>query len=176
MSSDEMSEVVGRVVLAFRRQLAAGIVFNQQVLEHLGLGVSAADGQFMTLLEFQGPLSPGELARLSGLSTGTVTGVIDRLERAGLVRRTRHPSDRRKVVVSLDADRIERELGPLYAPQATRLAEVVTSYTPEQLEVIAQFLERVVGDPYGAADIARLAGMRSDTDRPDGPELVASPA
>jgi DNA-binding MarR family transcriptional regulator len=174
MSSGQTAELVGRVVMAFRRQLAAGIVFNQQVFEHLGLGVSASDGQFMTLLQFQGPLSPGELARLSGLSTGTVTGVVDRLERAGLVQRTRHASDRRKVVVSLDADRIERELGPLYAPQSRRLAEVVSSYTPEQLELIAGFLERVVGDPYGADDIAALDSKHADRDRSADPTPIGA--
>jgi DNA-binding MarR family transcriptional regulator len=144
------------VVLAFRRQLSAGIMFNQQVFEHLGLGLSASDGQFMTMLQFQGPMTPGQLARLTGLSTGTVTGVIDRLERAGYVERTRHDSDRRKVIVSLNNDRIERELRPLYEPQVKRLDAVVASYRPDQLEVIADFLERVTGDPYGASDVAEL--------------------
>jgi len=145
-----------RVVRAFRRQLSAGIMFNQQVFEHLGLGLSASDGQFMTLLQFQGPLTPGELARLTGLSTGTVTGVIDRLEKAGYVERTRHGSDRRKVIVSLNDARIAQELQPLYQPQIERLDSVVASYRPDQLEVIADFLERVAGDPYGASDVAAL--------------------
>jgi DNA-binding MarR family transcriptional regulator len=155
-------------VTAFRRQLSAGIVFNQQVFEHLGLGLSASDGQFMTLLEFQGPLSPSDLARLSGLSSGTVTGVVDRLERAGYVKRDRHPTDRRKVIVSLNEERIARELGPLYAPQAARLASVVESYRPDQLELIADFLERVVGEPYGAQDIARLSSQAPGDDRQPG--------
>jgi DNA-binding MarR family transcriptional regulator len=156
VSNRSPNELTERVAHAFRRQLTAGIVFNQQVFEHLGLGLSASDGQFMTLLQFQGPMSPGELARLTGLSTGTVTGVIDRLEQAGYVERTRHGSDRRKVIVSLNDARIERELGPLYEPQIKRLDAVVASYRPDQLEVIADFLERVAGDPYGAGDLAAL--------------------
>jgi DNA-binding MarR family transcriptional regulator len=156
MSNKSQSELAARVVDAFRRQLSAGIMFNQQVFDHLGLGLSASDGQFMTLLQFQGPLTPGEFARLTGLSTGTVTGVIDRLERAGYVERTRHGSDRRKVIVTLNSDRIERELQPLYEPQVKRLNAVVASYRPDQLEVIADFLERATGDPYSASDIADL--------------------
>src|SRR5262249_52365126 len=140
MSTRVTPDLVERVTTAFRRQLAAGIVFNQQVFEHLGLGLSASDGQFLTLLQFQGPMTPGELARLSGLRTGPVKGVIDRLEKAGYAERTRHASDRRRVIVSLNFARIEQELGPFYAPQSRHLLELIGSYPPDQLEVIADFL------------------------------------
>src|SRR3954451_7040887 len=86
------------VVDSIRRVIATAILFSHQVAETLGLGPS--DAQFMTLLEVHGPVTPGRLAELSGLRTGTVTGVLDRLEHAGFVRRDRAPGDRRKVIVS----------------------------------------------------------------------------
>lgn len=128
-----------------RRLIASSILFNHEVAEKLGLGPS--DGQFMTLLELHGPLTPGRLAELSGLSTGTVTGVIDRLERAGFVRRDRAPDDRRKVIVSRDVERIEREMMPLYAEQGRRLFDLLGEYDEERLAVIAEFMSRLAGGP-----------------------------
>jgi DNA-binding MarR family transcriptional regulator len=140
-------QAVERIQPAIRRMIAAIILTNHEVAERLGLGPS--DGQFMTLLEQHGPLTPGRLAELSSLSTGTVTGVIDRLERAGYVRRDRDPTDRRKVIVSREEERIQREIAPLYEPQARRLANVLERYSATELETIADFLERVTAEPDG---------------------------
>jgi DNA-binding MarR family transcriptional regulator len=131
-----------RIEMAVRAFIANAILFNHQVAQRLGLG--ASDGQFMHLLQVHGPLSPGQLAELSGLTTGTVTGVIDRLEGAGFVRRERDESDRRKVIVKLDEERLWSAMAPLYAGQAESLAAVAGAYDAEQLEVIADFLDRLV--------------------------------
>jgi DNA-binding MarR family transcriptional regulator len=128
-----------RIFSAFLRVVASVVVFNQQVAEHLGLGVS--DMQFMTLLQLHGPLTPGQLAELSGLRSGTVTGVIDRLETAGFVTRSRDERDRRKVHVTLDDKRVEREVMPLYAQQSERLASATGEFQPRELDAIAHFLE-----------------------------------
>jgi DNA-binding MarR family transcriptional regulator len=131
-----------RIEMAVRAFIANAILFNHQVAQRLGLG--ASDGQFMHLLQVHGPLTPGQLAELSGLTTGTVTGVIDRLEGAGFVRRERDESDRRKVIVKLDEERLWSAMAPLYAGQAESLAAVAGAYDAEQLEVIADFLDRLV--------------------------------
>jgi DNA-binding MarR family transcriptional regulator len=146
MSTKGSRERHERAILgSVRRLIASSILFNHEVAEKLGLG--ASDGQFMTLLELHGPLTPGRLAELSGLSTGTVTGVIDRLERAGFVRRDRAPDDRRKVIVSRDVERIEREVMPLYAGQGRRLFELLGEYDEERLAVIAEFMSRLADSP-----------------------------
>ena len=137
-------ERVAAVEMAVRNVIASAILFNHQVAQRVGLG--ASDAQFMHLLQVHGPLTPGRLAELSGLTTGTVTGVLDRLEDAGLVHRERDASDRRKVIVEPDYERLGREMGPLYAGQAESLAKVVAHYDADQLEVIEDFLERLVGD------------------------------
>jgi DNA-binding MarR family transcriptional regulator len=135
-------ERVAAVEMAVRNFIANAILFNHQVAQRLGLG--ASDAQFMHLLQLHGPLAPGQLAELSGLTTGTVTGVLDRLEGAGFVHRERDPSDRRKVIVKLDEERLWREMGPMYATQAESLAAVASGYDAAALEVVENFLRRLV--------------------------------
>jgi DNA-binding MarR family transcriptional regulator len=137
-----------RIEMAVRAFIANAILFNHQVAHRLGLG--ASDGQFMHLLQVRGPLTPGQLAELSGLTTGTVTGVIDRLEKAGFVRRERDASDRRKVLVTLDEQHLGRQMAPLYAGQAESLARVAEAFDAEQRDVIADFLERLVAEAPGS--------------------------
>jgi DNA-binding MarR family transcriptional regulator len=135
-------ERVAAVEMAVRNLIANAILFNHQVAQRVGLG--ASDAQFMHLLQLHGPLTPGRLAELSGLTTGTVTGVLDRLEATGFVRRERDESDRRKVIVKLNEERLWSAMAPLYAGQAESLAAVAGAYDAEQLEVIADFLDRLV--------------------------------
>ena len=135
-------ERVAAVEMAVRNLIASAILFNHQVAQRVGLG--ASDAQFMHLLQLHGPLTPGRLSELSGLTTGTVTGVLDRLEATGFVRRERDESDRRKVIVKLNEERLWSAMAPLYAGQAESLAAVAGAYDAEQLEVIADFLDRLV--------------------------------
>lgn len=138
------SQSAERVVLAFRRAIAAVLLFNDQV--SLQVGMSVTESQFMHLLQLNGSLSPSDLSRESGLSSGTVTGIVDRLEELGFVRRERHPSDRRKVAVVLDEDRVNEELAPLFSDQSARLDAVIGQFRPAQLAVIADFLEGLLAE------------------------------
>ena len=117
------------------------VLFNHAASSSLGLG--ASDSQFLTLLQTRGAMTPGQLAEASGLTSGTVTGVIDRLEKAKLVRRKRDDGDRRKVFVVLAADAVDR-LAPIYADQSAMLRRVLAHRTPAELEVIRRFLDDLV--------------------------------
>lgn len=145
MSRPTRAELEARMVGDLVQIIAGTVLFNHTVSECLGLGPS--DNQFLTLLRQRGALTPGELARLSGLGTGTVTGVIDRLERAGYARRNRDPNDRRKVIVSPNQEGIDRDIAPLYAGQARRFGELLAQYDARQLETIADFLARMAREP-----------------------------
>jgi DNA-binding MarR family transcriptional regulator len=136
-----------RVTLAFRRVIAAVVVFNDQVAQRTGLGLS--EGQFVHLLDLYGPLTPSELGRHSGLTSGTVTGVLDRLEQLGFVRRERHPDDRRKVVVVLDQDRLNAHADN-FSDQAKTLASAIARFSPSELTVVADFLEALIGEATAA--------------------------
>src|SRR5580704_16132559 len=77
--------------------IAAVVVFHDLVGRCLG--VSATDRKCLDLLS-RGPVTAGELARFTGLTTGAVTGIIDRLEKAGYAERINDPNDRRRVLVA----------------------------------------------------------------------------
>jgi DNA-binding MarR family transcriptional regulator len=140
------AQLEAAIVEGTRRMIAAAVLFSHQVAEQLKLG--ASDAQFMTLLDVHGPLTPGRLAELSGLRTGTVSGVLDRLEAAGLIRRERDPHDRRKVIVSPDAQQIAERVAPHYAGQVVRMTEVLNRYDDDQLAVIADFTSTASGSSW----------------------------
>ncbi|GAA3561816.1 MarR family transcriptional regulator [Kribbella ginsengisoli] len=119
------------------RFIADVILFNHAVSAKVGLGGS--DSQFMTLLQSYGPLTPRQLSEHTGLTSGTVTGVIDRLEGIGLITREPDPNDRRKVLVTPSFDAIQEKLAPLYAEQGRRMHEVLASRSDADLRVISDF-------------------------------------
>jgi DNA-binding MarR family transcriptional regulator len=120
------------------RFIADVILFNHAVSAKLGLG--ASDSQFMTLLQSHGPLTPRQLSAHTGLTSGTVTGVIDRLETFGLITRQPDPTDRRKVLVTPSFDAIQEKLAPLYEEQGRRLQTVLATRTDAELQTISTFL------------------------------------
>ncbi|MFD3688239.1 MarR family winged helix-turn-helix transcriptional regulator [Nocardiopsis sp. NPDC058631] len=105
-------------------------------------GMNPTDFQCYTLLRVSGTMTPGEIAESLCLSTGSVTGVVDRLEAHGLVERTRHPEDRRKVAVRLTggAERLAVSTAPDMRGAMTALH---ADYTLEELSVIVDWLDRV---------------------------------
>ena len=141
---DERAEALrGRIQGGVVRFIAQVVLYNHVVSQRLGL--SASDSQFLTLLDLHGPLTPGRLATLSGMTTGTVTGVLDRLERAGLVQRARDPGDRRRVLVSRREDTLAEKVFPHYREQGEHLRAVLSRRDLRELTVIAEFLDEVSG-------------------------------
>jgi DNA-binding MarR family transcriptional regulator len=136
------------IAAAVRRFIGDAVLHNHAVAQEVGLG--ASDAQFVGLLGQHGPLTPGRLAALSGLTTGTVTGVVDRLERAGFVTRRRDTGDRRKVLVVLEPAAMAT-LAEHYREHGEHLDRVLAARTPEELRTIAAFLDDLLG-PAGRAD------------------------
>ncbi|MFE2750728.1 MarR family winged helix-turn-helix transcriptional regulator [Actinosynnema sp. NPDC059335] len=123
----------------FGRELSTAVVaFHEAVGARLG--VTAVDQRALALIAGKGPLSAGELAREINLTPGAVTGVADRLERAGLVRREPDPADRRRVVISA----IPGAFGAVFAGLAEAMDELSARYTPEQQQVIADWVVRTI--------------------------------
>ena len=92
-------------------------------------------------MQLQGPRTAGELARATGLSSGAITGLIDRLERAGYVARESDPTDRRRVVVRVRPESLTA-LNALYAPLQAASEDLNAGYSDEDLALIAGFMER----------------------------------
>ena len=121
-----------------RRIGSMATLHNHAVAEYMG--VHQTDQECLDLLDWTGPLTAGEIGVHLGLSSGAVTGLVDRLEAGGWVRRERDPSDRRRVVVHVDTER-GADLWRLYQP----LAEAIEAYRDRlavrDLRVVVEFLE-----------------------------------
>jgi DNA-binding MarR family transcriptional regulator len=106
-------------------------------------GINLTDGRCLDLLDVHDGLTAGELAEAASLSPGAVTTVLDRLERMGLVTRTRDEADRRRVLVELTPK--ARELAfKAYGPVAAYASEYIEQLTDEEIEIISRFLEVAV--------------------------------
>jgi DNA-binding MarR family transcriptional regulator len=122
-----------------RRLGTATILFHAAAAERMGLGPTEA--KCRTLLA-ERSMTAGELAEVTGLTTGAVTGLIDRLEDAGVARRTSDPSDRRRVIVeAVDTPARERQRRRLVTPMGDAMATLAGRYTACELETIRGFLE-----------------------------------
>jgi DNA-binding MarR family transcriptional regulator len=136
--------VVDELVLDLRQFVIALLVANLEAAEAVGLNPS--DLGCLCLLLLHGPIPAGRLAELTGLTTGAVTGVIDRLERAGFAQRVLDPSDRRKVIVKPDEAKVEQELLPRFAQlNRATTAAFYTQYNQTELGTIRDFLSRLIG-------------------------------
>jgi DNA-binding MarR family transcriptional regulator len=88
-------------------------------------------------------MTAGQLAKLSGLTSGAITGVVDRLERAGWARRERDPEDRRRVILQPGPQDTQTESG-LYDPYMRAIDELFAKYEDRELALILDFVRRLV--------------------------------
>jgi DNA-binding MarR family transcriptional regulator len=120
--------------------ITAVVVFHELVGRRLG--VSATDRKCLDLLS-RGAVTAGELARFIGLTTGAVTGIIDRLVKAGYAERISDPDDRRRVLVARKLhSQLDRILPAIFGPLGEDMAKVTAAYTARELGVITDFLAR----------------------------------
>jgi DNA-binding MarR family transcriptional regulator len=111
--------------------------FDQAVAD--ALGMNRTDMRCTDVLDREGPVTAGRLAEATGLTTGAITTVIDRLERAGLARRLRDPDDRRRVLVELTPE--ARERGRRFYVGHAQLAEqLYHRYSEDQLRLLRDFV------------------------------------
>jgi len=130
--------VVDRIVLEMRRFIAASIFFNARAAEKTGLGMT--DMQMLHMLQLYGPSTPGYLARCTGLSSGGITVALDRLEKAGYVRREPNPADRRSLLVTLAAGKL-RKLQGMYAGVERESRAAIARLPPRDQEAVVRFFE-----------------------------------
>jgi DNA-binding MarR family transcriptional regulator len=132
-------ELADQLFLAGREHSAATVMFHASLAGQRGL--AATDTKTLDTLLRLGPLTAGELAQHTGLATASVTALIDRLERKGMVRRARDPQDRRRVIV----EPVRKQSAADYAlfTSIRRSYEgLLDRYTDEQLETILDFLRQ----------------------------------
>lgn len=123
---------------ASRRNQAATDVFDEVTANFLG--VNRTDGRCLDIIDRHGRVSAGQLANESGLTTGAVTAVIDRLERAGYVQRIRDQLDRRKVWVECTSE-MRTIIGQIYGFYDVLGPTMTRRFSDEQARAILAFLE-----------------------------------
>jgi DNA-binding MarR family transcriptional regulator len=133
-------------------------LFDSTVMERAG--INRTDWRCLDILGTRGPMTAGQLAEAVRVTTGAVTGVLDRLETAGLVRRVRDTQDRRKVIVEV-TDEVTRLGGPVYDPLVADAAEAHAVFDTDELETITKFVR--IERELLARHTARVAAM----ERPD---------
>lgn len=134
-SPQELAEaIVGRLV---RRHSTAVVLFHHAVAERLGLGPT--DHKCFDLLRERGSMTGSELAAITGLTSGAITGVVARLERAGYLHRQPDPHDRRKQILSPAPERV-REIQAVFTPIKDETTAVLAYFDTHQLTAIAEFL------------------------------------
>src|SRR5262249_19662856 len=126
-------------VQEIRRFISNSILFNQKIADQLGL--NSTDFQVLGLLDLHGSIKPAELARLTGLTTGGGTVALDRLEKAGYVRRERDTQDRRSIFVRSVPERIAAHQAH-YKPVIQSLQKLSSEFSAAELKIIVEFFKR----------------------------------
>jgi DNA-binding MarR family transcriptional regulator len=141
MSSHQLSRegLVEAVLVASRESSTLAVFFHASMAERVGLG--ATEEKTLSLLSRLGPLTAGEIASHTGLTTPSVTGLLDRLEDKRMVRRVRDPHDRRRVIVEPVQERLA-ELERVFSSLQESFRELLEIYSDEQLVTIVDFLTR----------------------------------
>src|SRR5215468_6915467 len=129
-STSPRRRLEGEFLLAMRRAGSVMQLLSAAAAEKIGINVT--DLNCLNILALRGRMTAGELARATGLTTASITGVLDRLEESGFVRRERDPHDRRRVVVRLDPERGLHDIAPVFAPVVAAWRAVAAQYTDEQ--------------------------------------------
>src|SRR5262245_9725491 len=131
-------ELIGRFSLAIRSSQNVSEAFDEHVAARLG--INRTDLRALDILDQRGPLSAGELAEAMHLSSGAVTTLVDRLERAGYARRERDKEDRRRVLVELEPKM--RDVGEsFYQPLFAGTAELLDRYSDDEIAAMIAFME-----------------------------------
>jgi DNA-binding MarR family transcriptional regulator len=138
-------DVIQAINQKFREMSTETIMFHQAVADVLGLHIT--DHKGLDLIYRYGPMPAGRLAELTGLTTGAITGIIDRLEKAGYVRRVNDPRDRRITIIEPTRNKkLERKLEAIFTPISIRMHKLLSSYSNNELaflfEVLTKSLEQ----------------------------------
>jgi DNA-binding MarR family transcriptional regulator len=146
--------LVKEILAGFQRQSGQTVLLSQVIADKTDL--SPTDLETMGFLEQEGPVTAGRLAELTGLTTGAVTRLIDRLEAAKYVRRRSDSADRRRVVVELNRARM-KDFDQFYGPMSSESAKLLERYTEKELELVARLLRDMYD--FGLRHAERIQGL-----------------
>ena len=143
MSTRKQNETSPIAVLDRQHQdlATATIAFHEVVARRLGM--TAAERKCLGVLGKLGTCTPGQLAEATGLTTGAITGIVDRLEQVGYLQRQANPNDRRSILLRpLRSREIKRLTQPVFQSLGVAMADLAAKYTPRELDLILGYLTR----------------------------------
>src|SRR5688500_13214679 len=138
--SKKREELLRELKVENRRNTAESLFLLQAITQRSGMNLT--DVQCITILTSTGPITAGHLAEEMGLTTGSVTGVIDRMERAGYVRREKDPDDARRVIVRPMSEKVERAGAGFFASQGRVLEELMSEYEDRDLALFLDLMRK----------------------------------
>lgn len=151
------AELAARLDRAIRETSAQSALFSSAIAQRLGITIN--DIECLDIINLNGPMTAGKLAEITGLTTGAITGIVDRLSTADLVVREHDPNDRRRVIVRTNSDMPTNRVSPFYRSIKRRLEKVYRDYSERDLLLMAEFYERAL-----AALREETMALRNDSD------------
>lgn len=161
MATGRREELIEAIQHAITEQSGQNTILSNAIAERLD--VSPTELECLGVLESRGPLPAGELARQTGLTSGAVTRMIDRLVSRGAVRRREDPNDRRRVLVELTPT-ARHAAEPFYGPMAQASQNLLADYNARDLAVILDFLRKA--HALGVEQTERVESMPESGRRP----------
>jgi DNA-binding MarR family transcriptional regulator len=136
-------QTIHTIVGRFREMSIETIMFHQAIADVLGLHIT--DHKSLDLIHRFGSMPAGKLAELTGLTTGAVTGIIDRLEKVGYVKRTNDPKDRRRTIIESTKNRkLEKKIEAIFMPLHERIYNLLSSYSDGELAFLLNVMTELI--------------------------------
>jgi DNA-binding MarR family transcriptional regulator len=136
-------DTIHTIIDKFREISTETIMFHQAVADELGLYIT--DHKCLDLLHRFGAMPAGRLAELTSLTTGAITGTIDRLEKAGYVKRAIDPKDRRKTIVEpIRHKKLEKQIEMIFIPLHERMHKFLSSCSDSELSFLLAAMTKLI--------------------------------
>lgn len=137
MSEKQTSSTVDKFRTASRQYSDASIFMHEAIARKAGL--SSADHKYLGLILQHKELTAGDISKLTGLTTGAVTGLLDRLEKKKLLKRQFTRDDRRKVIIIPNAENSMKLLHPIFSELQKKTAELIASFSEKEIQIIERY-------------------------------------
>lgn len=137
---NQRQQLIQDLLVQIRLVSVNSVMFSQAVAEKVKL--HPTDNECLDFLLLNGPLTAGQLAQFTGLTTGAVTAMIDRLAKVGFVSRQHDQQDRRRVLVFPNREKIELEIMPYTVPMKNATEAVCGQFSDAEIEIILRFISQ----------------------------------
>jgi DNA-binding MarR family transcriptional regulator len=138
-----MTKINSEAISRLGRQISnATILMHEAIARKAGL--TGTDHKYLSIILDKGTLTAGELSNLTGLTTGAITGLIDRLEKKKLVKRKFDKFDRRKVLIVPDSDKANKLFANSHLDLSTHIEILLSRFTTKEIETIKKYLTSTI--------------------------------